>query len=196
MEFSNLSGFLESLLHPRGQVELLQIVQVAGLADLAPLQVLEEDPAGVRGTPEGSPARESGSTELTEDQLGGPLAQADTRDAYLAQAGARLAQRHPGLQPGDDPVKDGVRLGPGSDGNRPGLGRELRLGLGLVAVVVDGEPDQGRRWLCSHRPEAGRAEGFSGHRAQGAGGGPGEETTTSTKVVAEVASLGGESLLN
>ena len=69
----------------------------------------------------------------------------------------------------------------------------------LVAVVVDGEPGQGRRWLCSHRPEAGRGEGFSGHRAQGAGGGPGgpgEETTTSTKVVAEVASLGGESLLN
>ena len=66
----------------------------------------------------------------------------------------------------------------------------------LVAVVVDGEPGQGRRWLCSHRPEAGRAEGFSVHRAQGAGGGPGEETTTSTKVVAEVASLGGESLLN
>ena len=149
MEFSNLFDILESLLHPRGQVELLQIVQVAGLADLAPLQVLEEDPAGVRGTPEGSPARESGSTELTEDQLGGPLAQADTRETRstnLAQAGARLGQRHPGLQSGDDPVQDWVRLGPGSDGSRPGLGRELRLrqglGLGLVAVVVDvdGEP--------------------------------------------------------
>ena len=188
MEFSNLFDILESLLHPRGQVELLQIVQVAGLADLAPLQVLEEDPAGVRGTPEGSPARESGSTELTEDQLGGPLAQADTRETRstnLAQAGARLAQRHPGLQPGDDPVQDGVRLGPGSDGSRPGLGRDLRLrlGLGLVAVVVvDGR-------LGSHRPQA-------GHGARGAGGGPGEETTRSTKVVAEVASLGGESLLN
>ena len=66
----------ESLLHPWGQLELLHIVQVPGQAAPAPLEVLEEELAGVGGAAEGNPARVGLATPLTEDQLGGSLTQA------------------------------------------------------------------------------------------------------------------------
>ena len=140
----------ESLLHPWGQLELLHIVQVPGQAAPAPLEVLEEELAGVGGATEGNPARVGLATPLTEDQLGGSLTQAASTSTKNSLAGWRLRESQPGLQFGDNSVQDGVGRGRATtwgSWSGPELGlrrrqlrqrrlRRLLRRLALVAVVV------------------------------------------------------------